>query len=65
MDATQEAKKNFLGGQLDRGEMENDYFMDQTTHKATYQNWGGAPALKPAKENPKIINMPMNAQSIY
>jgi len=45
--------------------MENDYFIDQTTNKAYYQNWGAAPALKPAKENFKKIDMPFDSTSVY
>jgi hypothetical protein len=58
-------KPNFLAGQLDRGKMENDYFIDSTSYKQTYQPWKGAPAIKPAKENPKFVQMPLDAKSIY
>lgn len=40
-------------------------FQGQTMYSAEYQNWGAGPGIKPAKEKPKVIEMPIDGKSIY
>lgn len=46
-------------------EVNHPCFIGSTTYNKTYQNWGASPAMKPAKQQPHIIDMRLNDKTTY
>ena len=40
-------------------------FIGSTTYSQTYQNWGASPAMKPAKQQPHVIDMKIRDATAY
>lgn len=45
--------------------MNNPCFIASTTYGQTYQNWGANPVMKPAKQQPHIIDMKIKDVTAY
>ena len=51
--------------ETDYFEVNNPCFIGTTTYNKTYQNWGANPAMKPAKQQPHVIDVKLQETTTY